>query len=83
MIKLELCKNNLEITLKCFTREIDAKKTPRGKERFIRAQKDGLRFIDRNRTALYMAIASHITLGNAKEYFITKDESDTKYRHIF
>ena len=44
--------------------EIDAKKTPRGKERFIRAQKDGLRFIDRNKRALYFAIASHITLGN-------------------
>ena len=32
-----------------YYREIDAKKTPRGKERFIKAQKDGLRFIDRNR----------------------------------
>ena len=52
--------------------EIDAKKTPRGKERFIRAQKDGLRFIDRNQSALYMAIASHITLGNAKNTLLQK-----------
>ena len=49
--------------------EIDAKKTPRGKERFIKAQKDGLRFIDRNRTALYFAIASHITLGNVRIHY--------------
>jgi hypothetical protein len=52
--------------------EIDAKKTPRGKERFIKAQKDGLRFIDRNRRALYFAIASHITLGNCKNTLLQK-----------
>ena len=52
--------------------EIDAKKTPRGKERFIRAQKDGLRFIDRNKRALYFAIASHITLGNCKNTLLQK-----------
>ena len=52
--------------------EIDAKKTPRGKERFIKAQKDGLRFIDRNKRALYFAIASHITLGNCKNTLLQK-----------
>ena len=52
--------------------EIDAKKTPRGKEKYIRAQKDGLRFIDRNKTALYFAIASHITLGNCKNTLLQK-----------
>ena len=52
--------------------EIDAKKTPRGKERYIRAQKDGLRFIDRNKRALYFAIASHITLGNCKNTLLQK-----------
>ena len=52
--------------------EIDAKKTPRGKERFIRAQKDGLRFIDRNKRALYFAIASHITLDNCKNTLLQK-----------
>ncbi len=52
--------------------EIDAKKTPRGKERYIRAQKDGLRFIDRNKRALYFAIASHITLGTCKNTLLQK-----------
>ena len=59
--------------------EIDSRKTPRGKEKFIKAKKDNLQFIDRNRTALYFAIASHITLGKCKEHIITKNESDTKY----
>ena len=52
--------------------EIDSRKTPRGKEKFIRAKKDNLRFIDRNKSALYMAIASHITLGNAKNTLLQK-----------
>ena len=52
--------------------EIDNRKTPRGKERFIKAKKDNLQFIDRNRTALYFAIASHITLGNAKNTLLQK-----------
>ena len=52
--------------------EIDAKKTPRGKERYIKAQKDGLQFIDRNKQALYFAIASHITLGNCKNTLLQK-----------
>ena len=52
--------------------EIDARKTPRGKEKFIKAKKDNLQFIDRNRRALYMAIASHITLGNAKNTLLQK-----------
>ena len=46
--------------------------TERGKERYIRAQKDGLRFIDRNKRALYFAIASHITLGNCKNTLLQK-----------
>ena len=52
--------------------EIDSRKTPRGKEKFIKAKKDNLRFIDRNKSALYMAIASHITLGNAKNTLLQK-----------
>jgi len=52
--------------------EIDARKTAKGKERFIRAKKVNLQFIDRNRTALYFAIASHITLGNAKNTLLQK-----------
>ena len=52
--------------------EIDSRKTPRGKEKFIRAKKENLRFIDRNKSALYMAIASHITLGNCKNTLLQK-----------
>ena len=52
--------------------EIDSRKTPKGKERFKKAKIDNLRFIDRNRTALYFAIASHITLGNCKNTLLQK-----------
>jgi len=52
--------------------EIDKRKTPKGKEKFIKAKKDGLQFIDRNRQALYFAIASHITLGVAKNTLLQK-----------
>ena len=52
--------------------EIDAKKTPRGKEKYIKAKKDGLQFIDRNKQALYFAIASHITLGTCKNSLLQK-----------
>ena len=52
--------------------EIDSRKTPKGKEKFQKAKKDNLQFIDRNRTALYFAIASHITLGTAKNTLLQK-----------
>ena len=52
--------------------EIDAKKTDKGKEKYIKAQKEGLRFIDRNKQALYFAIASHITLANCKNTLLRK-----------
>ena len=52
--------------------EIDSRKTPKGKEKFIKAKKDGLQFIDRNKQALYFAIASHITLGVAKQTLLQK-----------
>ena len=52
--------------------EIDAKKTDRGKEKYIKAKAEGLRFIDRNKSALYFAIASHISLANAKNFLISK-----------
>ena len=52
--------------------EIDSRKTPNGKEKFIKAKKDGLQFIDRNKQALYFAIASHITLGVAKTTLLQK-----------
>ena len=52
--------------------KIDSKKTPKGKEKYIKAKEDGLRFIDRNKTALYFAIASHISLANCKNSLISK-----------
>lgn len=52
--------------------EIDAKKTDKGKAKYIKAQKEGLRFIDRNKSALYFAIASHITLANCKNTLLRK-----------
>ena len=52
--------------------EIDAKKTERGKAPYIKAKQEGLKFIDRNRNALYFAIASHITLGNANNTLLQK-----------
>ncbi len=52
--------------------EIDKRKTPAGKAKFIKAKADGLQFIDRNKQALYFAIASHITLGVAKTTLLQK-----------
>ncbi len=52
--------------------EIDKRKTPAGKAKFIKAKADGLQFIDRNKQALYFAIASHITLGVAKQTLLHK-----------
>ena len=52
--------------------EIDKRKTPAGKAKFIKAKTDGLQFIDRNKQALYFAIASHITLGVAKTTLLQK-----------
>ena len=52
--------------------EIASKKTDRGKAPYIKAKKDGVAFIKRNRTALYFAIASHITLANCKNTLLRK-----------
>ena len=52
--------------------EIDARKTPKGKEKFIKQKKEGLAFIKRNQRALYFAIASHITLANCKNTLLQK-----------
>ena len=54
------------------TAEISDRKTTKGKEKYIKAKKDGLSFIDKNRSALYFAIASHVSLGNAKNFLIQK-----------
>ena len=52
--------------------EISARKTVAGKQKFIQAKKDNLKFIDKNQTALYFAIASHVSLGTAKNFLVSK-----------
>jgi len=52
--------------------EIDARKTDSGKQKYRDLLKTNLQFIDRNRNALYFAIASHVSLGNAKNFLINK-----------
>ena len=52
--------------------EIDSKKTDNGKQKYKDILATNLKFIDRNRNALVMAVASHVTLQNAKDFLIKK-----------
>ena len=52
--------------------EIDARKTKAGKQKYKDILATNTKFIDRNRNALVMAIASHVTLQNAKNFLINK-----------
>lgn len=52
--------------------EIDQRKTEKAKQKYRDILADGLRFINQNKTGLYMAIASHVTLGTAKNTLIQK-----------
>jgi len=52
--------------------EIDARKTAAGKQKYKDILATNTKFIDRNRNALVMAIASHVTLQNAKNFLINK-----------
>ena len=52
--------------------EIDARKTAAGKQKYKDILKTNTKFIDRNKNALVMAIASHVTLQNAKNFLINK-----------
>ena len=52
--------------------EIDAKKTESGKSKYREILKNGLKFIDRNNTALYFAIASHVSLQSCKNTLVSK-----------
>ena len=54
------------------TQEIDARKTESGKQKYRDILKTNLQFIDRNKQALYFAIASHVTLQNAKNFLVNK-----------
>jgi hypothetical protein len=52
--------------------EINARKTDSGKQKYRDLLKTNLRFIDRNKQSLYFAIASHVTLQNAKNFLVSK-----------
>ena len=52
--------------------EIDARKTAAGKQKYKDLLKTNLRFIDRNKNALVMAIASHVTLQMLKIFSSVK-----------
>ena len=48
--------------------EIDARKTESGKQKYRDLLKKNMVFINRNKNSLYFAIASHVTLQNAKNF---------------
>jgi len=52
--------------------EIANKKTQLGKKKYRDILDTNLKFIDKNESALYFAIASHVSLGNAKNFLIQK-----------
>jgi len=52
--------------------EIDGVKRESSKDKYRQIMKDGVRYIDRNKSALYFAIASYISLQNAKNFLIRK-----------
>jgi|TARA_B110001454_G_scaffold217151_1_gene241823 hypothetical protein len=52
--------------------EIDSKKSPAGKQKYKDILEKNLTFIDRNKNGLYFAIASHVTLQNAKNFLVNK-----------
>ena len=52
--------------------EIDSRKTDSGKQKYRDILKKNLTFIDRNKQSLYFAIASHVTLQNAKNFLVSK-----------
>ena len=52
--------------------EIDARKTDKAKQKYRDILATGLKFINQNKSSLYFAIASHVTLANAKTTLIQK-----------
>ena len=52
--------------------EIDARKTEAGKRKYKDLLKKNMAFIKRNKNSLTMAIASHVTLQNAKNFLVSK-----------
>ncbi len=59
-------------------KEIDSKKTDKGKEKYIIVQKEGLKFIDSQNEKIYFACATYKTLQKAKSVYdasIKKDKA--------
>lgn len=52
--------------------EIAARKTETGKQKYRDLLKKNMTFINRNKNSLYFAIASHVTLQNAKNFLVSK-----------
>jgi hypothetical protein len=52
--------------------EIEARKTETGKQKYRDLLKKNMTFINRNKNSLYFAIASHVTLQNAKNFLVSK-----------
>jgi len=53
-------------------KEIDSKKTDKGKEKYQTMQKEGLKFIDSQNEKIYFAVATYKTLQSAKAILIGK-----------
>ena len=65
----DMFRDYYENTLKM---EIDARKTDKAKQKYRDILANGLKFINQNKSSLYFAIASHVTLANAKTTLIQK-----------
>jgi hypothetical protein len=52
--------------------EIDNRKTETAKQKYRNIMDTNLKFIDKNSNSIYFAIASHISLQNAKNFLISK-----------
>ena len=55
-------------------KEIDSKKTVAAKNKYVKIQEDGLKFIESNKRAIYFTIASYSNLQSAKGLIIKKLE---------
>jgi hypothetical protein len=56
-------------------KEIDLKKTVAAKNKYVKIQKDGLKFIESNKRAIYFTIASYSNLQSVKGIIIKKLEN--------
>ena len=51
-------------------KEVSSKKSKLGKDKYIRIKTLGLRFIEKNQRSIYMTIASHMNITQAKNFII-------------